>query len=230
MRRSPGHRHDGHHPHTWAGAPVRPSERAQAGRLPGRRPGPGRADRPGAPRQVLRRRGISFQRTRTWKEPTDPDRDAKPDRIEEGLSNVPDRCLPSTSSGRCQVTASAARFVVAVRRRAELELTSRLKSIIELGHPGRDAAVVRCPLATPAWTPGRTDSRSAAARARERRPYGSGDRAGRSGTAAQGGAGRLVVNVGQQRRRGSRSAGDRAIDEAGGRRLPLRAARVRIVG
>src|SRR5262245_32839236 len=30
-------------------------------------------------RQILRQRGISFQRTRTWKESTDPDRDAKLD-------------------------------------------------------------------------------------------------------------------------------------------------------
>jgi hypothetical protein len=30
----------------------------------------------------LHERGVSFQRTRTWKEPTDPDRDAKLDRIE----------------------------------------------------------------------------------------------------------------------------------------------------
>ena len=33
-------------------------------------------------RQILHARGISFQRTRTWKESRDPDRDAKLDRIE----------------------------------------------------------------------------------------------------------------------------------------------------
>jgi hypothetical protein len=33
-------------------------------------------------RQLLHERGISFQRTRTWKESTDPARDAKLDRIE----------------------------------------------------------------------------------------------------------------------------------------------------
>jgi hypothetical protein len=33
-------------------------------------------------RQLLHERGSSFQRTRTWKESTDPDRDAKLDRIE----------------------------------------------------------------------------------------------------------------------------------------------------
>jgi transposase len=44
-------------------------------------------------RQILRRRGISFQRTRTWKESKDPDKDAKLDRIEEVTSKFPDRCF-----------------------------------------------------------------------------------------------------------------------------------------
>ena len=44
-------------------------------------------------RQILRERGISFQRTRTWKESRDPDRDAKLDRIEYVTSNYPDRCF-----------------------------------------------------------------------------------------------------------------------------------------
>jgi hypothetical protein len=34
-------------------------------------------------RQILHERQISFQRTRTWKESADPDKDAKLDRIEE---------------------------------------------------------------------------------------------------------------------------------------------------
>ncbi len=34
-------------------------------------------------RQILREAGVSFQRTRTWKEPGAPDKDAKLDRIEE---------------------------------------------------------------------------------------------------------------------------------------------------
>ncbi len=42
-------------------------------------------------RQVLHARGISFQRTRTWKESRDPDRDAKLDRIEYVTSHYPDR-------------------------------------------------------------------------------------------------------------------------------------------
>ena len=44
-------------------------------------------------RQVLHARGISFQRTRTWKESHDPDRDAKLDRIEYVTSHYPDRCF-----------------------------------------------------------------------------------------------------------------------------------------
>ena len=46
-------------------------------------------------RQILHAHGISFQRTRTWRESADPDRDAKLDRIEYAAS-------PSTSSGRCR--------------------------------------------------------------------------------------------------------------------------------
>jgi len=44
-------------------------------------------------RQVLHARGISFQRTRTWKESADPDREAKLDRIEYVTSAYPDRCF-----------------------------------------------------------------------------------------------------------------------------------------
>ena len=44
-------------------------------------------------RQILHERGISFQRTRTRKESTDPDRDAELDRIEHVTSAYPDRCF-----------------------------------------------------------------------------------------------------------------------------------------
>jgi transposase len=44
-------------------------------------------------RQLPRRNGITFQRTRTWKESTDPDKDAKLDRIEEVTTRFPDRCF-----------------------------------------------------------------------------------------------------------------------------------------
>jgi transposase len=42
-------------------------------------------------RRVLHAHGISFQRTRTWKDSTDPDYDAKLDRIEEVMTRFPDR-------------------------------------------------------------------------------------------------------------------------------------------
>ncbi|MFB4284940.1 IS630 family transposase [Nonomuraea sp. MTCD27] len=44
-------------------------------------------------RQYLREHKVSFQRTRTWKESTDPDRDAKLDRIEEVTTRFPQRCF-----------------------------------------------------------------------------------------------------------------------------------------
>ncbi|HEV2377823.1 MAG TPA: IS630 family transposase [Streptosporangiaceae bacterium] len=44
-------------------------------------------------RQMLHARGVSFQRTRTWKESADPDKDAKLDRIEYVTSAYPDRCF-----------------------------------------------------------------------------------------------------------------------------------------
>ncbi|WRZ88033.1 IS630 family transposase [Streptomyces sp. NBC_01007] len=42
-------------------------------------------------RCLLRRRGITFQRTKTWKESPDPERDVKLDRIEHVLEHLPDR-------------------------------------------------------------------------------------------------------------------------------------------
>src|SRR3954447_19443945 len=44
-------------------------------------------------RQVLHDHDVTFQRTRTWKESTDPDFDAKLDRIEHVTSAFPDRCF-----------------------------------------------------------------------------------------------------------------------------------------
>ena len=42
-------------------------------------------------RRLLARRGVTFQRTKTWKESPDSDRDAKLDRIEHVLDRFPDR-------------------------------------------------------------------------------------------------------------------------------------------
>ncbi len=44
-------------------------------------------------RQLLARHEITFQRTKTWKESNDPDRDVKLARIEDVTNNFPDRCF-----------------------------------------------------------------------------------------------------------------------------------------
>ena len=75
----------------WAA--VHALEPAQTGRLPGRQHHPCGADRPGAAAADPARPPISFQRTRTWKESADPDKDAKLDRIEHVTSKFPDRCF-----------------------------------------------------------------------------------------------------------------------------------------
>ena len=54
-------------------------------------------------RQILRRHDITFQRTKTWKEPNDPDRDAKLDRIEEALERLPKRCFAFDEFGPLSV-------------------------------------------------------------------------------------------------------------------------------
>lgn len=50
-------------------------------------------------RQILRAHQVSFQRTRTWKESTDTDYDAKLDRIEQVPGQWPDRCFPFDQFG-----------------------------------------------------------------------------------------------------------------------------------
>jgi transposase len=44
-------------------------------------------------RQIVHIHRITFQRTRTWKESRDPDKDRKLDRIEEVIRRFPDRCF-----------------------------------------------------------------------------------------------------------------------------------------
>ena len=77
--------------------PVQPFTHWSLRKLAGYLAGLGRPVRIGRERlrQLLHERGISFQRTRTWKESTDPDRDARLDRIEYVTSACPDRCFAS---------------------------------------------------------------------------------------------------------------------------------------
>lgn len=50
-------------------------------------------------RCLLTRRGVTFQRTKTWKESPDPERDAKLDRIEHVLEHFPDRLFACDEFG-----------------------------------------------------------------------------------------------------------------------------------
>jgi transposase len=44
-------------------------------------------------REILARHEVTFQKTKTWKESNDPDKEAKLDRIEEVTSKFPERCF-----------------------------------------------------------------------------------------------------------------------------------------
>jgi len=74
-------------------------------------------------RQVLRARGISFQRTRTWKESTDPERDAKLDRIEYVTSAYPDRCFAFDQFGPLSIRPCHGACWAPRRRPARLRAT-----------------------------------------------------------------------------------------------------------
>ena len=54
-------------------------------------------------RQILVDHDITFQRTKTWKESNDPDRDAKLDRIDEVLNTYPERCFAFDEFGPLQI-------------------------------------------------------------------------------------------------------------------------------
>ncbi len=54
-------------------------------------------------RQLLLTNGVTFQRTKTWKESNDPDRDAKLDRIEEVTNQYPDRTFAFDEFGPLQI-------------------------------------------------------------------------------------------------------------------------------
>ncbi len=72
-------------------------------------------------RQILHAHEITFQRTRTWKESTDPDLEAKLARIEEVTTGSATGVSRSTSSGRCRsgpATAPAGRPGTTRRRRS----------------------------------------------------------------------------------------------------------------
>ena len=74
-------------------------------------------------RQILHARGISFQRTRTWKESHDPDRDAKLDRIEYVTSHYPDRCFAFDQFGPLSIRPCRGACWAPCKRPARLRAT-----------------------------------------------------------------------------------------------------------
>ncbi|WP_225861060.1 IS630 family transposase [Streptomyces triticiradicis] len=54
-------------------------------------------------RSLLARRGVTFQRTKTWKESPDPERDTKLDRIEHVLDHFPDRAFAFDEFGPLRI-------------------------------------------------------------------------------------------------------------------------------
>jgi phage antirepressor YoqD-like protein len=52
--------------------------------------GPGRGRHVKRLREILVKHDVTFQRAKTWKEPNDPDKEAKLDRIEEVMAKYPD--------------------------------------------------------------------------------------------------------------------------------------------
>jgi transposase len=74
-------------------------------------------------RQLLHGRGISFQRTRTWKESTDPGREAKLDRIEYVTSHFPGRCFAFDQFGPLSIRPVHGRSWAVRKRPARLPAT-----------------------------------------------------------------------------------------------------------
>jgi hypothetical protein len=74
-------------------------------------------------RQILHERGISFQRARTRREPGDPGRDAKLDRIEYVTSHYPGRCFAFDQFGPLSIRPGHGTCRAARRHPARLRVT-----------------------------------------------------------------------------------------------------------
>ncbi len=77
-------------------------------------------------RQILREAEVSFQRTRTWKESTDPDKDTKLDRIEYVTSHYLNRCF-------------------AFDRRGDVTPRDRAQIVLHHRHGRPHGGLYRCP-------------------------------------------------------------------------------------
>ena len=95
-------------------------------------------------RCLLARRGITFQRTKTWKESPDPERDAKLDRIEEVLDRFPDRVFAFDEFGPLGIRPTAGSGWAEQRRPGRLPAT--YTAPMESGTPtaATRSATTRC--------------------------------------------------------------------------------------
>jgi transposase len=85
-------------------------------------------------RQILHAQGISFQRTRTWKESTDPGREAKLDRIEHVTSHFPDRCFAFDQFGPLSIRPTHGSSWAPRKKPARLRATYRRTQGIRYFH------------------------------------------------------------------------------------------------
>ena len=90
-------------------------------------------------RQLLRARGVSFQRTRTWKESADPDRDAKLDRIEYVTSHYPDRCFAFDQFGPLSIRPCHGTCWAHRKRPARLRASTHARQ-----HPNKPYSKIHC--------------------------------------------------------------------------------------
>ncbi|MGW5974439.1 helix-turn-helix domain-containing protein [Streptomyces sp. NPDC055186] len=94
-------------------------------------------------RRLLARRGITFQRTKPWKESPDPERDAKPDRIEEVLERFPDRGFAFDEFGPLGIRPTAAPTYVSWANPIEARFGPRRQFTVANSHPRNHTAQAR---------------------------------------------------------------------------------------
>jgi transposase len=95
--------------------------------------------------QILHARGITFQRSRTWKESRDPDKEAKLDRIEYVTSHFPERCFAFDQFGPLSIRPCHG-SAWAPRTRPHPQPTTSA-----LGPPPRQGGVIK--LCERSWSP-----------------------------------------------------------------------------
>nr|WP_234371071.1 TipAS antibiotic-recognition domain-containing protein [Streptomyces sp. XY431] len=124
-------------------------------------------------RSLLAGRGVTFQRTKTWKESTDPERDAELDRIEHVLERFPDRTFAFDEFGPLGIRPTAGSAWAERGRPERLPATDRRTATmdaaeLEAGQRERTAGMIRLAELLAAGTPASADSVQAEIDARYR--------------------------------------------------------------